>query len=94
MNRRELLKLLLSGAAGYALDVDRLLWVPGVKKIFIPSGNISISSIVDIELKRITPKMISLFERDDTFYRTMKNQKSPLVSSRLMRIPLSLEDRK
>lgn len=37
MNRRQLLKLLASGVVGSALDVDRLLWIPNTKKIFLPS---------------------------------------------------------
>lgn len=40
MNRRDFLRGLLTVAAGSVsgqLDIDRLLWVPGEKKIFIPS---------------------------------------------------------
>jgi hypothetical protein len=69
MNRRELLKLLGMGVIGYTLEVDKLLWVPGQKTIFLPhSKYISMSQIVDIEIQRIIPKLKYLFERDDTFY--------------------------
>jgi hypothetical protein len=37
MNRRQLLKLLVSGVVGSTIDVDRLLWTPGTRTIFIPS---------------------------------------------------------
>lgn len=40
MNRRDFLRGLLTVAAGSVsgqLDIDRLLWVPGEKTIFIPS---------------------------------------------------------
>ncbi len=41
MDRRQLLKTLATTAAGIGLaetfDWDRLLWVPGAKKIFIPA---------------------------------------------------------
>lgn len=37
MNRRQLLKLITFGVVGHTLDIDRLLWVPGQKTIFIPS---------------------------------------------------------
>lgn len=40
MNRRQLLKLLASGVVGLAsdvIDVDRLLWTPDSKTIFLPS---------------------------------------------------------
>lgn len=36
-NRRQFIQLITSAAAGaYALDPERLLWVPGEKTIFIP----------------------------------------------------------
>jgi hypothetical protein len=38
MNRRELLKLVGLGVVNHTLDLDKLLWIPGQKKIFIPSG--------------------------------------------------------
>lgn len=37
MNRRGFLSLLGLGAAGLAIDPERLLWVPGQKTIFLPS---------------------------------------------------------
>ena len=37
MNRRRFLSTLGLAAAGLAFDPERLLWVPGRKKIFIPS---------------------------------------------------------
>lgn len=37
LSRRNLLKLIASGVVGHTLDIDRLLWVPGEKTIFIPS---------------------------------------------------------
>ena len=69
--RRELLKLLALGVAGHTLDIDRLLWVPGEKTIFLPTAPINqltMADIVAIELRRITPKMKALFESDYTFY--------------------------
>lgn len=40
MNRRSFLRLLQAGALGgvaHALDLDRLLWVPGQKTFFLPA---------------------------------------------------------
>lgn len=37
LNRRNFLRLLALGVVGHELDIDRLLWVPGSKTIFIPS---------------------------------------------------------
>lgn len=36
MNRRDFLKYLLATPIAAELDVEKLLWVPGEKKIFIP----------------------------------------------------------
>lgn len=37
MNRRKFLELFALGVAGHTLDIDRLLWVPGQKTIFVPT---------------------------------------------------------
>lgn len=92
MNRRELLKLILSGAAGHALDLDRLLWVPGSKKIFIPSGkHLSYAQIIAAELKHITPHILQLFERDDMFYRALEKNSVIPMSYRPIRVPLIIK---
>ncbi len=78
MNRRTFLRILATGVAGLELDVDRLLWVPGAKTIFLPTEHhysLDYSSIIEIELERILPKIATLFERDDTFYRLLKKDK-------------------
>lgn len=36
IDRRRFLATLLGSAAGYALDVDKLLWVPGARTWFLP----------------------------------------------------------
>jgi hypothetical protein len=70
MDRRQLLKLLALGVVGHTIDVDRLLWVPEVKTIFIPTTKkvLSYSEIVALELERVLPKMKQLFERDEIFF--------------------------
>lgn len=74
MTRRQILKLLASGLIGHTLDVDKLLWIPEQKTIFLPSEiswihKPSTSEILALELKRIMPKLKELFERDDMFYK-------------------------
>jgi hypothetical protein len=92
-SRREFLRLLALGVAGHTLDVDRLLWVPGRKTIFLPPVSpiqgISISAIVADEMARILPNIKQLFERDDTFYKAIEKSRYPILSSRDMKIPLS-----
>lgn len=36
LNRRQLLKLLVSGVAGSVIDTDQLLWVPNRSRIYVP----------------------------------------------------------
>jgi hypothetical protein len=74
MNRRDFLKLLLSAPIAYQLDIEKLLWVPGEKTIFLPSPKkiLSMSEIIAIEMERILPKLASVFERDEVFYRLLK----------------------
>jgi hypothetical protein len=81
-NRREFLKLLSLGVIGHTLDIDRLLWIPGEKTIFIPSqkqidfisyvpeakGYLNLSKIIAMELDIIRPKIGELFDRDSYFY--------------------------
>lgn len=70
MNRRELLKLLALGVVSHTLDIDKLLWIPDQKTIFIPSkAQINYySQIVEMELQKMLPKIKDLFERDDHLY--------------------------
>lgn len=89
MNRRQLLKLLSLGIVGHTLDIDRLLWVPGRKKIFLPT-RISISQITAIELERILPHVTKLFDRDDLFWTTLNKDKRNIISSREIRVPLEV----
>jgi len=88
VNRRNFLRLVASGLAASTLDIDKLLWIPGEKTIFLPSlHRLTYSQILDAELNRILPKIPMLFERDDAFYAAIKRN-TPIVSSRSMRIPL------
>lgn len=91
VNRRAFLRILALGVVGHELDIDRLLWVPGSKKIFLPSKGLTESQIIALELARIAPKIATLFERDSTFYTLINKRELPLVSSRDMRIPLTME---
>ncbi len=58
------------GVIGYKLDIERLLWIPGQKTIFLPSieTRFSMANIMSIELDKILPLIPNLFERDMRFY--------------------------
>jgi hypothetical protein len=78
VNRRAFLRILALGVVGHELDIDRLLWVPGSKTIFLPTKvhrGLTESQIIALEMARIAPKIASLFERDDTFYRILSKEK-------------------
>lgn len=92
MNRRALLKLLATGALGHVLDVDKLLWVPGAKTIFLPSVVcLTELQIVVMELECILPKIKIMFERDDKFFVALTKPRT-VVSERTIRIPLQFTD--
>jgi hypothetical protein len=93
MNRRGLLKLLSLGVIGHMLDVDKLLWVPGQKTIFLPPPKIhfSYANIIALEMERAALHLSSLFERDDTFYRMIKDDKLEITTASGLRVPLSFK---
>lgn len=77
LTRRDFLRLIALGVVAQELDIERLLWVPGEKTIFLPSNpTISLSQIVAMEIERMLPKIRTLFERDDIFYRHMVEEMS------------------
>lgn len=84
MDRRAFIKLLSAGAIGstYDWDLDKLLWLPGQKKIFIPN-KIRTAQIVAVELERIIPHIKRMFERDDVFYQVIGNGKVQIAGSNL-----------
>jgi hypothetical protein len=94
MNRREFIKgVLLAVAATHDFDVERMIWVPGEKTIFIPSPNhgITMSEIVAVEMERVLPKIREMFERNDTFYAELQNRKIIKTRSK-PKSPITLTD--
>lgn len=86
MNRRQLLKLLASGVVGSTLDVDRLLWVPGAKTIFLPTPTIhrpTDAQILAFELERIIPHIKDMFEKDSRFYQRLENGKVEIAGKNI-----------
>ena len=76
--------------ASHELDIDKLLWIPGEKKIFLPSypQHISMAQIVDIELQRVLPKIRTLFERDDYFYAVIRKQNKLIIEGSSESVPV------
>jgi hypothetical protein len=48
------------------------------------------SQVVALELERVIPKIQTLFERDDTFFATIKKRNVEKISNRQMRVPLEI----
>lgn len=48
------------------------------------------SQVAALELERVIPKIRTLFERDDTFFASIKKRNVEKISSRQMRVPLAM----
>ena len=48
------------------------------------------SQVVALELERVIPEIRTLFDRDDTFFQSIKGKNIEKVSSRQMRVPLEI----
>lgn len=69
MNRRAFLELIASGLIASTVDVDRLLWIPNQKTIFIPSADPLLYDDLNWLLREFyLPKIKMMFEREDGFY--------------------------
>lgn len=91
MNRRDFIRSVVKAGAFASLDIDwdRILYVPGEKKIFLPSTHhITESEIVAAELARILPYVRNLFERDDIFYAKIQEKRKQQISGTEVSIPL------
>ena len=93
MNRRQLLKTLVAGLATTVIDPEKLLWVPGEKKIFILNGirRPTEAEILALEWERVIPQIRNLFERDSYFYSQIAKRDVEKISDRSMRIPLIIK---
>lgn len=77
MHRRQFIKLITNSAlAAYALDPDKLLWVPGEKKIFIPPEKrlIYASELLESELNSFGVAVRDLSEFHSFFYKVIEGQ--------------------
>ncbi len=93
MNRRDLIKLLLSTPLAATLDYEKLLWVPRPIIVVpsIPSKLINLEDILALELETIQENLITLFDRDDTFFKMLKNGEIKSTTMGLMRVPLMIK---
>lgn len=91
MNRRNFLMLLSTGVLGHTLDLDRLLWIPRAKTIFLPPiKRLTTAEIIAIEMERIVPSFKKIFDDDSILYQNLSNRDITTISSRAMRVPLLL----
>lgn len=69
-NRRDFLKFLLAAPIATTFDVEKLLWVKD-KTIFIPNS-INDFDIISLELERILHLLPTIFEKESTLSRFIK----------------------
>lgn len=87
-NRRQFIRQLLSVGlvSQFDLDLDKLLWIPGAKKIFLPS--LSYNDILTSEIEHILPHLTHIFENDSAFYTLIKSRDIEIINGRPLAIPL------
>ena len=94
MTRGQLLKLLLSSSIAEAIDVEKLLWIPG-QMVSIPStylaSVLTTRDIIVLELERMMcrAKAQMLFDRDELFYAQL--QSARIIHSCPTKIPLIIK---
>lgn len=96
MKRRDFLRFLLATPIALQLDVEKLLWVPGEKTIFLPPPPprptlLSLSEIVDLELQRIRPGIVQLFNSDNALFTMLKSGKLVSYETGPMRVPWQMK---
>ena len=72
INRRDFVKILSGSAASlYAFDLDKLLWVPGEKKIFLPPEQrlIYASEIALAEWNHVMGVLKDIYNSDNLLYK-------------------------
>lgn len=77
MHRRKFLQILSSSAlSAYAFDLDKLLWVPGQKTIFIPPERkfIFASEVVAVETELVMGVIEELFQKDNLLYHVLADK--------------------
>lgn len=90
-NRREFLRMLALSLPATSFDWDKLLWVPGEKKIFIPSPALSLQEIVEIELMHLLPYVQNAFEKDISLWKALEKAEGReiVVMPRQIGIPVT-----
>jgi len=71
MTRRDLLKFFLITPF---IDYEKLLWIPGEKKIFVLNKPVlNETQLLAMELEKLIPGLSQLFKRDNAFYESIRN---------------------
>lgn len=103
MRRRDLLKFLLASPIAALTDVEKLLWVPGEKTIFLPTfnetmlygipyhqSNAASNVWLGIVREKITTGYLrDLYERDDILFDTIKEGNATIPNRSRWRVPIT-----
>jgi hypothetical protein len=74
VNRRRFIQIVSSSAvSAYAFDLDKLLWVPGQKTIFVPPPRqlIFASEVTALEWERTMDIVKEIYEKDNLLYQVL-----------------------
>lgn len=71
MTRRDLLKILLASPAAFAIDYEKLLWIP---KPIIVVPDFSLSNAVIAAWEQVIKIDMHLFDRDEYFFKTLEDR--------------------
>lgn len=94
MNRRAFLTTLGAALAGATLDPERLLWRPGVKTIFLPSGVTTLAETLYVPSNTFITQDTAMFWKNairmgDNVFRNMV-ESGPIGVTVTMRVPRTL----
>jgi hypothetical protein len=90
-SRRDVMKLLLMGASAMEMDPELLLWTPNKSRVVVPAKGLTVDQIVATEVERMMPILVNIFERDDMFYKAIKEgTKAKRLEAREINVPLRM----
>lgn len=89
MDRRDFLKYMLSTPVAMTLDVEKLLWIPGEKTIFLPPApSITMDEVFLIHDTTYGSEISKMFYANNKFYEILKNKQIEVMQGNTLNIPL------
>src|SRR5262245_25500931 len=88
MNRRDFLKILSASSAALVLDPEKLLWVPGEKKIFLPPDEVLMThtTILEGALGLYHDIVKEVFRQDPLFFKAVHKGRTQINHSQAIHL--------